>query len=421
MEVQSVMKTLTRRHRVRLLVAGLIVATVSIAHAGDWPQILGPQRNAIASGEKLRANWDTGKLAPLWTVDCGSGLAGVAVSQGTVVLFHRDGQETVSAYDAQSGKPRWKQGYATNFQAQIVDDDGPRAVPTIADGRVLAYGAAGRLIAVDFATGKPLWNRDTHKEFNAPGGYFGAGSAPLVEGKLVIVNVGGPKGAGVVAFDVATGQPAWRTSDELASYAAPIAASIEGQRRVLVITRMQFLGLDPATGKETFRVPFGARGPTVNGASPVMIGDSALLTASYGIGAKRVKLSPSTADVVWEDEILSSQYTTPVVHEGNVFGVDGRQDGGPVSLKCFDPASRKVHWEQPLSQYATLIAADGKLLIMQTNGELLIAALETAKYTELAKLKLLTGTTRALPALANGRLYIRNERALACYDLRRSE
>lgn len=391
------------------------------AFAGDWPQILGPQRNGIGVAENLRTKWDSGKLTPVWSVDCGSGLAGVAVANGTVVLFHRSREETLSAFDAETGKPRWKQSYPTGFQAQIVDDDGPRAVPTIADGRVFAYGAAGRLICVDAKTGDALWDRETHKEYNAPGGYFGAGSAPVVEGKLAIVNVGGPKGAGVVAFDVATSNPIWKTSDELASYSAPITATLGGQRRVLMITRFQFLGLEPTTGKEAFRIPFGARGPTVNGASPVLIGDSAFLTASYGIGAKLVKLAANAAEVVWEDEILSSQYTTPIVYEGKIYGVDGRQDGGPVSLKCFDPATRKVHWEQPLSQYATLIAADGKLLVMQTDGELRIATLDASKYTEKAKLKLLPLTTRALPALANGRLYVRNERMLACFDLRGPE
>ncbi len=405
---------------VRLFVVCSMMACVpELLSAGDWPQILGPQRNGIAEKETLRSQWAGGKLAPAWSVPCGSGLAGVAVAEGTVVLFHRQNdEETLSAYDAETGKPRWKQGFPTTFQAAIVDDDGPRAVPTIAGGKVFAYGAQGRLICVDFKTGAAVWNRETHKEFSAPGGYFGAGSAPLVDGKLVIVNVGGPKGAGMVAFDIATGKPVWRTSDELASYAAPIAATIEGQRRVLAITRYQFLGLEAATGKETFRVPFGARGPTVNGATPVLIGDSALLTASYGIGAKLVKLTADSANVVWENEVLSSQYTTPIIHNGMVYGVDGRQDGGPVSLKCFDPATRKVKWEDSLPQYATLIAAEGQLLVMQTDGELRVVALDPGKYVEKVKLKLLTGTTRALPALANGRWYVRNERTLACFDLR---
>jgi outer membrane protein assembly factor BamB len=386
----------------------------STLEAGDWPQILGPARNGVAANETL----DGTRAKVAWRVPCGEGFAGVAVAGGTVVLFHRlKNEETLSAYDAATGQPRWSRGFPSTYRAQIVDDGGPRAVPTIHGDRVYAYGVQGRLICVALKTGAPIWNRETHQEFQAPEGYFGAGSAPLVEGDRVIVNVGGPKGAGIVAFDAATGKPVWRTTDELASYAAPIVMEQAGRRQFLVITRLQFVGLDLA-GKELFRLPFGSRGPTVNGALPVVIGDHALLTASYGIGARWVDLTKAPPVVDWEDELLSSQYTTPIVHGGNVYGVDGRQDGGAVSLKCFDPRTRKVFWSKGLPEYATLIAADGKLLIQQTDGLLRVAALETNGYRELKTHVLATGTTRALPALANGLWYLKTPSELLAVDLR---
>jgi outer membrane protein assembly factor BamB len=407
--------------RVLWTVALLItIPTTTDLRAGDWPQILGPQRNGVAVDEKLVATLPAAGLQPAWQVPCGSGLAGVAVAEGRVVLFHRQGgDEVVAALDAATGAPLWSQKFPTRFQAQIVDDDGPRCVPTIAGGRVFAYGAEGRLIAVELQSGRVLWNRPTHQEFGAPVGYFGAGSSPLVDGNKVIVNVGGPKGAGVVAFDAATGRTIWQSTDELASYSAPIRATIEGQSRLLVITRLQFLGLEPATGKELFRIPFGSRGPTVNGASPVLLGKQVFLTASYGIGDRLVTLGPDSATVAWEDDALSSQYTTPIVHDGLLYGVFGRQDGGPVSLKCFDPATRKTLWTKEGIEYATLIAADGKLLVVHSNGELRLVALDRTGYRELGTAKLLPGTTRALPALSNGRLFVRNERTLACFKVGR--
>jgi outer membrane protein assembly factor BamB len=386
--------------------------------AGDWPQILGPQRNGQAAGEKLAASWPASGPKTLWEVSCGSGFAGVAVAEGTVVLFHREGdQELLSAFAADTGKPLWKQGFPTRFQASIVDDDGPRCVPTIANGRVLAFGAEGGLHCVELKTGKPVWSRATTKEYQVPSGYFGAGSSPLVEGDRVIVNVGGPKGAGVVAFAVATGKTVWQTTDEQASYAAPVAAELDRQRRLLVITRYNFLGLDPATGKEAFRTPFGARGPTVNGASPVVVGDHALLTASYGIGARWVKLGANSAQVEWEDEVLSSQYATPIVQDGLVYAVDGRQDGGPVSLKCFHSETRKVQWTKEGIPYGTLVSADGKLLLQHTDGTARLVALKGDAYQELAKATIHRGTTRALPALSNGRWYVRNEQMLKCVEV----
>jgi outer membrane protein assembly factor BamB len=273
------------------------------------------------------------------------------------------------------------------------------------------------LIAVDVKAGQPLWNRATHQEFGAPSGYFGAGSSPLVDGNRVIVNVGAPKGAGVVAFDVATGKAAWQATNDLASYSAPIRANIDGQPRLLVVTRLNFVGLEPATGKELFRIPFGARGPTVNGASPVLIGREAFLTSSYGVGAKGITLAANEATVAWEDESLSSQYTTPIVHDGTIYGIDGRQDVGAASLKCLDAKTRKTLWTLADIEYATLIAADGKLLVMHTDGQLRLVKLDKSGCRELGVARLLSGTTRALPALSDGRLFVRNESTLAAFSL----
>jgi hypothetical protein len=392
----------------------------SLAHAGDWPQILGPERNGHAAGETLASSWPQRGPTALWEAPCGSGFAGVAVADGVAVLFHRQGnQEVLSAYVADLGKPLWSKNFPTQYQAQIVDDDGPRCVPTIAQGRVYAFGAEGRLVCVDLKTGDLRWSKATQQEFQVPDSYFGAGSSPIVVGDRVIVNVGGAKGAGIVAFDAATGKVVWKSTDEQASYSAPVIAQLDKQQRLLVIARLNFLGVDPANGNVAFRIPFGARGPTVNGASPVVWGDHVLLTASYGIGARWVKVTPSSAKVDWEDELLSSQYTTPIVHEGLIYGIDGRQDGGPVSLKCFDPQSRKVLWTKDNIPYATLIAAGGKLLIQHSNGVLRMAELNRSAYKELASASLLNGTTRALPALSNGRWYLRNEQKLKCVDLGR--
>lgn len=406
---------------VGFLVAAFVVSLCSIADAGDWPQILGPERNAIARNEKLADKWPKSGPKKIWEQNVGSGFAGVAVSDGIVVLFHREkNEDKLSGYDAQSGDPLWSTSFLSNFRPQIVDDDGPRAVPTIHEGAIYALSAEGKLYCVELKSGKKRWERKTHQDYGASGGYFGAGSAPVVEDGLVIVNVGGDKKkAGIVAFRTENGDTAWSAVDDQASYSAPIVASINGSRHLLCVTRLNFVSLDPASGKERFRTPFGQRGPTVNGATPVVLANHVLLTSSYGIGGQWLEVGDQSSRVVWSDDILSSQYTTPVAYEGAIYGVDGRQDGGEVTLKCFDPESRKEYWSQSGLSYATLIAADGMLLVMQTDGELKLVKLTTRRYEELASAKLLPGISRALPALAGGRFYVRNERTLACFDLSR--
>lgn len=400
-----------------------LLAVPSLLSAGDWPQILGPGRSGIATSEKLVESLPNSGPKKLWEVRIGSGAAGVVAKDDIAVLFHRQrNEETLTAYEATSGVTKWSRGFTTDFQPQVGGEDGPLAAPTVHEDRIYAYGASGSLYCVNLKTGEPIWQRKTQQEFHAPAGYFGFGSSPLVEANKLIVNVGGDKDtAGIVAFDLRDGSTIWHAVRDQASYSSPVATTIDDTRHLLCITRLNFVSLDPETGKERFRTPFGQRGPTVNAAIPVVLKNQILLTASYGIGAELVTVSKENAEVAWKDEVLSSQYTTPILHDGAIYGIDGRQDVGDVSLKCFDPVTRKVHWEKPGLRYATLIAADGKLLIMQTNGELKIAALSKSAYRELGSTTLLPGTTRALPALSNGRFYVRNENTLKCVSLSRAD
>jgi hypothetical protein len=194
---------------------------------------------------------------------------------------------------------------------------------------------------------------------------------------------------------------------------------VDGVKHVICVTRLSVISLDPATGKLRFRFPFNSTGPKVSAANPVILGDKLFVTASYGAGAVYGQIQADGFKSLWEsDEILSSQYTTPIQVEGKLIGVDGRQDAGNPILKCIDPMTQKVLWEKPGLGYATLIAADGKLLIVTTEGELILAALDVKAIRELARARLSNGTIRALPALANGRLYIRDTNELKCFDLR---
>lgn len=400
----------------------LIVSPAWAAVAGGWPQILGPARNGIATEESLVDRWPTAGPPTAWQMPVGNGFAGVSVSDGVAIVFHRQGDhEIIQAVDAATGELHWTAKLPTSYAASIVPDDGPRSVPVIHDGRVYVYGAQGTLACLELASGRLLWKRDTHADYKAQDGYFGAGSSPIIEGDQIIVNVGGDRmNAGIVAFALKDGKTRWTALGDAASYSSPIAATIDGTRHLIFVTRLNAVSLDPSTGKVRFQFPFGKRGPTVNGASPLLVGDRHLfLTASYGIGSVYSEIKGDDVREIWADDVLSSQYTTCIAIDGQLFGVDGRQDGPPANLRCFDAATRKVHWTQPGFGYATLIHADDKLLIMKTNGELVLAKPSTTRYEPLASARILGGTARALPALSNGLLYVRDERTLKCVDLRR--
>ncbi len=409
-----------RKCGVMLLVAGCVVPAASTA--GDWPQVLGPSRNGIAEKESLVDSFPKSGPKMVWKRDVGEGFAGVAVSGGRAILFHRRGaEELVEAHDAGTGQVTWKQAFPTKYAGGISPDNGPRCVPLVHDGRVIVFGAAGDLHCVALEDGKALWSRATAKEFGAPGGYFGAGSTPIAEGNAVLVNVGGKGGSGIVAFAVADGKTLWQKTDEQASYSSPVAVTNDGVRQVIFVTRYSALSIDPANGKVRWQFPFGARGPTVNAASPLVFDGHLFLSASYGVGAVYAKFSGTKAETLWaNNDTMSSQYTTCVRHQGMLYGIDGRQDVGDGRLRCFDPQTGKVRWTKEPFGMATLILADAKLILVKADGTLVLAAANPDEYRELSRASVLPATTRALPALADGLLYVRDTSTLKCLDLRRS-
>jgi len=395
----------------------VVIVSRSPSRAGDWPQILGPDRNGKAHGEQLLGQWPDGRPEVVWRKEVGSGFSGLAVSGSTAVLFHRVGdREIVEGMQAGSGEVLWKTGFPTSYTSGIAPDDGPRCVPTIHKDMVFVLGAAGRLACLGLSDGKTRWQRHLADDFDRPPSYFGAGSSPVVAGDRLLVNVGGQPEAGIVAFDCVSGETRWKSTDERASYASPIVAHVGGRRQAIFLTRLNVVSLDPATGDVLFRFPFGKRGPTVNGANPLLVDDNLLfVSASYGVGAKVVRITGSGTQELWEsNDVMTSQYTTCVEHEGVLYGIHGRQDVGVAMLRAIDPKTGRVLWSAEDFGYATLIESSGRLLIIKTDGELVLAQANPQAYQELARAQVLDSTSRPLPALASGLLYVRDTRQLKC-------
>ena len=207
----------------------------------------------------------------------------------------------------------------------------------------------------------------------------------------------------------------WIAGDEQASYSSPTTIDINGKAHALFVTRYNVVLLDPTNGKVVARTPFGQRGPTVNAATPLVIGANIFLTASYGIGAVLLKPAQGKFEALWSgDDVLSSQYNTPVEKDGFIYGVHGREDIGRAALRCVEASSGKVKWTEDDFGVAHLIAAGDKLLLVRINGELMLAQASPEKFESLASFRAFTGTTRAIPALANGMLFARDDKQLKC-------
>jgi outer membrane protein assembly factor BamB len=392
-----------------------------VACAGDWPQFLGPQRDGTSPETGLLASWPAAGPLVVWRRQVGEGFAAPVVQGDRLILFHRIGdQEVVECLDTGSGKGRWKFAYATQYQDDFGKGNGPRATPVIADGRVFTLGADGWLHCVDLASGRKVWGRSVTRDYQVSRNFFGVGSSPLVEGKLLLVNVGG-KGAGIVAFAADSGREVWKATSDGASYASPVAATMDGQRTAVFFTRQGIVLLDPASGAVRYTQRWRARNEaSVNAATPVVVNDLAFFSASYETGAILLRVRRQGVQEVWKwDDILSSHYSNVVHHNGALYGFDGRQEAG-ARLRCVDLATGKVRWTRDGFGCGSSVLAEGRLIILTERGDLVLAEATPTAYREIARAHVLNSLPcRANLALADGRLYGRDGQNLVCWNLRK--
>ena len=404
--------------RATALLAIIVLAMGIECAAQDWPQFFGPERDGVYSGPPLAQTWSDDGPPLVWEQDVGEGFSGPVVSDGRLILFHRvSNREVVEAFDPETGTSLWDYSYPTSYRDDFGFDEGPRAVPVIADGVVYTFGAQGQLHAVELETGRGIWSHDTMNRFDVSKGYFGAAGSPLVEDGRVIANIGGPD-AGIVAFDAATGEVLWTATEDGASYSSPVSVNISGRRYAIFLTRNGLVGLDPATGEVRFNQRWRSRSASsVNAASPIVVEDLIFVSAEYGPGAGVLRWDGEQLNPLWvSNDVLTNHYATSVYHDGYLYGYHGRQEFGP-SLRAIEFRTGEVAWSVEQFRAGSIILAGDHVLILREGGELVLAEASPDSFQPVARAQLLPQTVRAYPALVNGILYLRNGDTLAAFDL----
>ncbi len=394
-------------------IGACVLALAAVPGRADWPQILGPNRDGtLPPGQRIPVPAPPDPQ-PLWSYDVGAGYAGPVLSGSQVLIAHRRGDaEIIESLDFATGRPRWQAQWEASYSGGIDPDTGPRCTPVIAGDRAIVYGAAGDLVCVQLSDGEILWHRPLRKQYRADDGYFGAGSTPLVLNDVAIVNIGG-KDAGIAAIDLTDGRTRWTATSYDASYASPIAIPADGLPMALVVTRLRTVLIECRTGQVLDEIAFGSRGPTVNAATPISIGEHRyLLTASYGIGTTIVRVQGGTLHTESkQSQLLASQYNTPVIAAGRVLGVHGREDVGRAALRSVDPKGQRVVWEKPDFGTAHLLTDGQTVLAVAIDGGIWWLDPSADQFRPLARGDLPAGRYRALPAWSNGRLLVRATRS----------
>jgi outer membrane protein assembly factor BamB len=308
--------------------------------------------------------------------------------------------------------------------------NGPRATPAVAGGKLYTYGLTGVLTCWDPADGKQLWQVEALKKFDAKNIRFGASCSPLVEGASVLLNIGA-KGASVVAFDRNTGETTWKSLDDAASYASPIAFGEGKGRQVVFLTAAGVVSLNPTDGTPYWNFPLKDR-LLESSTTPVLAGDiliaSSITYGSAGLRLSAVDGKPGATEA-WKNPQLTSYFTTPVaVGSEHLYlvtgtppglGGGGRRMPPKADLHCVEAATGKVLWkrEKVGRHHAGLMrTGDGKLLMLEDQGELVLVDPSPKEYRELARSKV-CGATWSHPSLANGKLYLRDDKEILCLQV----
>jgi outer membrane protein assembly factor BamB len=411
----------------------------------DWPGFLGPGRDGKSPERGLVAPWPPGGPRLVWERRVGEGYAIGSVSRGRYFHFDRHGDTArLACLKSETGEELWRFEYPTGYRDAFGYDGGPRCSPVVDGDRVYTLDPEGMLHGLRAADGAVVWKRDLVAAYHVVPNFFGVGCAPVVEGGLLIAQVGGsPPGddatdtglargldSGIVAFDARTGAEVYRATDELASYASPVTVTIGGRRWAFVFARGGLVGLDPATGAVDFRFPWRARMlHSVNAASPVVVGDRVFISECYGVGGALLKVRPGGCDVVWKDVpgrdfAMAAHWSTPIHVDGFLYGSSGRHRSG-AELRCVELETGRVRWRQPGLTRCSLMYADGHFVCLGEDGVLRLLKADSERYVEVSKAvlaspdagPLLQEPAWAAPILSHGLLYVRGRDRLVCMEV----
>ncbi|MGI9647453.1 MAG: PQQ-binding-like beta-propeller repeat protein, partial [Acidimicrobiia bacterium] len=405
-----------------LALAVLAAATPSVADE-PWPAFRGPGTTGV-SAEQLPEGDGPLAFELVWKRPLGSAYSGISIAGGLVVTGYSDGEhDFVGAFDPQTGEEVWQHAFAPHYKGHDGSHDGTTATPSISGGRVFMASPWGHLVALDLATGEPLWTRHMIDDFGGEKPLYGFAASPLVVGDSVVMSVCSETES-IVALDAASGEVTWRSLDRPCggSQGSPVLMEIEGEAQIVVLAPSGLLaGLDPATGSLSWELELEGRADAMgsNSQSPLALGGNRMLikhrsgeTAVVALEGGAEGLTPS---VVASGRGLARSYSPPTLWGDTLFGYSAR------FLSAVDPSSGELLWRSREPGDGFLLAVDGQLAVITKTGSLHLGAASPEGWQETARLDLFDDLAWSPPSFAGDSIYVRSLGEMARVRLVRRE
>lgn len=382
----------------------------TVATAAEWPGFRGPARDGHVRGVTIDTDWTRSPPVELWRRPIGPGWGSFAVHGDVLYTQEQRGDdEIVSAYAVSTGKPVWRHHDTARFW-ESNGGPGPRATPTVSNGRVYALGATGILNALDERSGAVVWSHNAAKDTGAKTPDWGFSGSPLIVGDLVIAATGGV----MVAYDAASGARRWIGPAGEDGYTSPHLLTIEGVSQVVHMSGTGLSSVTPADGKLLWQHPWKGY-PVVQ---PSQTPDGGILiVANESSGTRRVAVARGgsgwTVAERWTSNGLKPWFNDFVVHKGHAYGFDG------TILSCIDLADGARKWKGGRyggGQLVLLPDAD-VLLVLSEEGELALVSAAPDGFKELGRAHAITGKTWNHPVVAGHILLVRNGEEMAAFRL----
>ncbi len=394
--------------------AFMVVGTA--AFALDWPQWRGPDRDGISAETGLLTSWPEGGPPLLWkTRGLGSGFASFSVSGGKVFTQGQsEGRQFLIALDEESGEILWRTPNGDTFNERR--GGGPRGTPTLDGDRVYALGSNGDLLCARASDGERLWSTNLLERFGARNIKWGISESPLIDGNRVIVSPGGRE-ASVVALDKNNGNTIWKAPGDRAGYSSPVAAEVGGVRHYIVLTAGGAVGVRASDGEVLWRYD-RISNSTANVATPIVRGNHVFLSTDYGTGCALLRLVPDgegiRADEVYSNRDMKNHYGSSVLLGDHLYGFSSR------ILTSMNFMTGEILWRDRGVGKGQIVTAEGLLYILSDDGVVGLVKVDPEGYREISRFSIDHGQYRTwtLPVVANGKLFLRDQDTLSCYNVK---